>query len=291
MEKKPRIEFWLVGWLILFAATEHSQRQILIESWAVVYVVLLLSFAVIKMFFNESWSIFTTESGRPDPTDSLAGYSLVFGPLLFLIEWVTDADNNGNPGIMDFLFSLFFGPIAFWLLLGIPIIVLWYIVPYMYLFTFDKEKFGQWKSDVEATIIQRKSQRIVKKEEARRLELWKKEQEEIEKARRRIALVKAEQTQGPLVRRLAEYIFSDIRDYEIIGEKLRIEVFVNGNIRQFSYSNIYSRDIEDIEREMKEDKISPKPTTRRRYSRYHGGANDVGDSGSGLGDTMADDDG
>lgn len=283
MEKKPRVEFWLVGWLVLFPATEHSQIQILIDSWAVFYVVLLLSYAVIKIFFNESWSLFTTESGRPDPTDSLFRYSLVFGPLLFLIDFIF---YNRHPGIMDFLGPLFIGPIAFWLVLGIPIIVLWYIVPYMYLFTFDKEKFRQWNSDVEATIIQRESQRIVKKEEVRRLELWKKEQEEIKEARRRIALVKAEQTQGPLVRRLAEYIFSDIRDYEITGEKLRIEVFVNGNIRQFSYSNIYSRDIEDIEREMKEDKISPKPTTRRRYSRYHGGANDVGDSGSDLGDTM-----
>ena len=291
MEKKPRVEFWLVGWLVLFLATDHSQIQILIDSFTVFYLVLLLSYAVIKIFFDESWSIFTTESGRPDPTDSLFGYSLVFGPLLFVVEWVTDADNNGNPGIMDFLFTIFWGPIAFWLVLWIPIIVLWYIVPYIYLFTFDKDKFRQWTSDVEATILQKESQRIVKKEEARRLELWKKEQEEIEKAKRRIALVKAEQTQGPLVRRLAEYIFSDIRDYEIIGEKLKIEVFVYGNIRKFSYSNIYSRDIEDIEREMKEDKISPKPTTRRRYSRYHGGANDVGDSGSGLGDTMADDDG
>ena len=101
-----------------------------------------------------------------------------------------------------------------------------------------------------------------------------------------MALVRAELTQGPLVRRLTDYIFSDIRNYEIHGEELRIEVFVNGEIRNFTYSNIYSRDIEDIEREMKADKISPKPRPRYRSSRYYHGASDVGDSGSDLGDTM-----
>jgi hypothetical protein len=113
------------------------------------------------------------------------------------------------------------------------------------------------------------------------------EQRELERKEK-----KREEKRNPLLRKLTEYIFSDIRDYEITPftgatfERLKIEVFVNGEIRNFVYSDIYSKDIEEIEREMKADKISPKPRPRYRSSRYYDGASDVGDSGSDLGDTM-----
>ena len=49
--------------------------------------------------------------------------------------------------------------------------------------------------------------------------------------------------------------------------QLNIVVFINGNIRRFEYKRIYQREIEDIEREMKADKISKKVNPNSRKSR------------------------
>ena len=82
---------------------------------------------------------------------------------------------------------------------------------------------------------------------------------------------------NPQFREMTENIFSDIRDYKISNPRpgrfhgyyhqLNIVVFINGNIRRFEYTRIYQREIEDIEREMKADKISKKVNPNSRKSR------------------------
>jgi hypothetical protein len=110
----------------------------------------------------------------------------------------------------------------------------------------------------------------------------KKRSEEL-RSRRVVALER-----DPKLRKMTHDIFSNVREYDIsiYTNSLSVRVNISQTSRDFTYRNIYDRDLEDIQEEMESDLISPKPTTRRRYSRYHGGANDVGDSGSDLGDTM-----
>jgi len=97
---------------------------------------------------------------------------------------------------------------------------------------------------------------------------------------------------NPQLREMTENIFSDIRDYKIsnnsrfqhyfaLNHQLNIVVFINGNIRRFEYTRIYKREIEDIEREMKADKISkkinPKSSNSIKYCfrRYAGCRNEA----------------
>jgi hypothetical protein len=119
---------------------------------------------------------------------------------------------------------------------------------------------------------------------------YEKKREEELRSLREIALER-----DPIIRKMTDEIFSDLRKYDIsvYTNSLEIRAATGGSqiSRNFIYRNIYHRNLEDIREQMESDLISPRPTASRRYSRYHGGANDVGDSGSGLGDTMADDDG
>jgi hypothetical protein len=210
-----------------------------------------------------------------------------FVPLLYLIGYITDWDNNSTPTLSIFLVSLLLGPVAFFILIIVPFLVArecHQVLQPLYFFIFDRNEYINQKNRREKWKLQeakRERNRIV-----RERRIYAKEQSELERKWK-------EKTgkRDPLLRELAENIFSDIRDYDIWfsganPHRLKIEVFVNGDIREFTYGDIYHRDIEDIEREMKADKISPKPRPRYRSSRYYDGASDVGDSGSDLGDTM-----
>ena len=138
----------------------------------------------------------------------------------------------------------------------------------------------------EEKVKMREIERKMREIERKRIIREAKEAQRREKEERKWNEEKVKTNQ--ILRELTEQIFPDIRDYTCYESthRLAIKVFVNGEIRNFTYSNIYFRDIEDIEREMKADKISPKPRPRYRRSRYYYGASDVGDSGSDLGDTM-----
>ena len=210
---------------------------------------------------------------------------LIATVIIFIMDFLVDFENDGRPNLGIFILNTIGVLVALTILLAMLSEMLTFLIMHLtsiYLWIFDRNEYINQKNILEKNRLKeaKRERKRIARERRKQAEFDRKWNEETAKT-------------NQILRELTEEIFPDIRDYSLYTSihMLEIKVFVNGYVRSFKYRDIYFRDIEDIEREMKADKISPKPRPRYTRSRYHGGANDVGDSGSGLGDTMADDDG
>lgn len=170
------------------------------------------------------------------------------------------------------------GPeIILFILVILPLILL--LIPFLFVWAIEDHKINA------ANKKQRISEAAEKREKKNQeYAAWVREKEHQYKKNMEI--------RNPQLREMTENIFSDIRDYKIsnnsrfqhyfaLNHQLNIVVFINGNIRRFEYTRIYKREIEDIEREMKADKISkkvnPKSSNSIKYCfrRYAGCRNEA----------------
>ena len=205
---------------------------------------------------------------------------LIATVIIVIMDFLVDFANGGSPSFGLFILETIWLLFLLTILLGMLSPMLEFLIMHLhniYLWIFDRNEYINQKNILEESRLRKATQ------ERNRIARERRKQSEFDRKWN-----EKKRKTNQILRELTENIFSDIRAYDLYTSthKLKIKVFIGGDTRAFIYRDIYHMDIEDIEREMKADKISPKPRPRYRSSRYYDGASDVGDSGSDLGDTM-----
>jgi len=130
--------------------------------------------------------------------------------------------------------------------------------------------------------------RLMREEDERR-ERWRAERRKTAIENRKINAPRWKKKKDKLAE-IANEIFTQVGDFYIDLDDVRPSLKFRVNGRGLVYHNVLGRTYAEIKLEMEADKTRP-PSKSRSSRRYDWGlGSDVGDSGSGLGDT-ADDDG